>query len=169
MTNKNTNFVFECFCVECSLCRERVVACCYKSTTAADRLFAFVELTSLVFNLHGVTSLVFNLYGLTSHVLPLCTQFSKLNIAGLRCFSDLSTQWKCGEVSSQIHGEVSQEYQNIDIARFPLAPFIYIEALLTKFLKDNRNNDMSTSVARVYKKTVVSYSWCLPTEDKPSL
>ena len=114
----------ECFCVECSLCRERVVACCYKSTTAADRLFAFVELTSLVFNLHGVTSLVFNLYGLTSHVLPLCTQFSKLNIAGLRCFSDLSTQWKCGEVSSQIHGEVSQEYQNIDIARFPLAPFM---------------------------------------------
>ena len=93
-----------------------MVACCYKSTTAADRLFAFVELTSLVFNLHGLTSLVFNLYGLTSHVLPLCTQFSKLNIAGLRCFSDLSTQWKCGEVSSQIHGEVSQEYQNIDIA-----------------------------------------------------
>ena len=103
-----------------------MVACCYKSTTAADRLFAFVELTSLVFNLHGVTSLVFNLYGLTSHVLPLCTQFSKLNIAGLRCFSDLSTQWECGEVSSQIHGEVSQEYQNIDIARFPLAPFIYL-------------------------------------------
>ena len=107
-----------------------MVVCCYKSTTAADRLFAFVELTSLVFNLHGVTSLVFNLYGLTSHVLPLCTQFSKLNIAGLRCFSDLSTQWKCGEVSSQIHGEVSQEYQNIDIARFPLAPFICYDPIL---------------------------------------
>ena len=122
-------------CLECFvlsvLCVEDV--CCYKSTTAADRLFAFVELTSLVFNLHGVTSLVFNLYGLTSHVLPLCTQFSKLNIAGLRCFSDLSTQWKCGEVSSQIHGEVSQEYQNIDIARFPLAPFIYFYAKSEKW------------------------------------
>ena len=27
-------------------------------------------------------------------------------------------------VSGQIHGEVSQEYQNIDISSFPLAPFI---------------------------------------------
>ena len=134
----------ECFYVECSLCRERVVACCYKSTTAANRLFAFVELTSVVFNLHGVTSLVFNLYGLTSHVLPLCTQFSKLNIAGLRCFSDLSTQWKCGEVSSQIHGEVSQEYQNIDIARFPLAPFIYNQ----KFIINHVNKHMCMFVVQ---------------------
>ena len=94
----------------------------------ADRLFDFVELTSLVFNLHRVTSLVFNLHGVTSHVLALCTQFLKLNIAELRCFSDLSTQWKCGEVSSQILGEVSEEYQNIDISGFPLAPFICVMA-----------------------------------------
>ena len=78
-----------------------------QNTTEADRLFAFVEFTSLVFNLHRVTSFVFNLHGVTSHVLALCTQFSKLIIAGLRCFLDFSTQWKCGEVSSQINGEVS--------------------------------------------------------------
>ena len=40
--------------------------------------------------------------------------------------------------------------------------YIYIEALLTKFLQDNSTNGISTSVVLVFKRTVLSFNWCLP-------
>ena len=91
-----------------------------QNATEADRLFAFVELTSLLFNLHGMRSFVFNLHGVTSHVLVLCTHFSKLNIAGLRCFSDLSTQLKCQKVKYM--GKLVRNIIILTSLVFPLHP-----------------------------------------------
>ena len=114
----------ECFRDECSLCRERVVACCFKSRTAADRLFTFVELTSLVFNLHRSDIACFQFA--RSDIACSCVVYTIFKAKYSRTtlfFLDLSTQWKYGAVSSQLHGEVSQEYQNLDISGFPIAPF----------------------------------------------